>query len=95
MRLYILVVLVWNSFVFCCYGYDKRQARVKGRRLSEKSLLTMTYLLGGVGAYLGALVFHHKTKKWYFQLSWTLGIIVLLLVSYYLWRMTNEWKIHF
>ncbi len=49
------------AFVF--YGYDKRQA-VRNRPRVPELVLHMLALLGGTpGAFLGQLVFRHKTKK--------------------------------
>lgn len=47
---------------FFIYGYDKRCA-VKDRwRISEKTLLLLAVLGGGIGAAFGMVGFHHKTK---------------------------------
>lgn len=80
----VSVVLLWNVLVCLCYAYDKGQA-VTGRwRLSERFLLTVTLLCGGLGALVGARCFHHKTKKWYFVWAWWLGILnMLVLLSSY------------
>ncbi|MGT2887084.1 DUF1294 domain-containing protein [Streptococcus didelphis] len=74
--------LLWNVFVFFLYGLDKKRA-IKGKwRISEKVLLSTSLLTGGLGALLGGHFFHHKTQKWYFQLSWYLGIGLIALMAY-------------
>ena len=45
--------LAMNIFTFSLYGADKRKARRGAWRISEKTLLTCTWLFGGVGALIG------------------------------------------
>ena len=54
--------LVINLITFILYGVDKRRAKKGAWRIPEKTLLTGTWLLGGVGAWLGMRLFRHKTK---------------------------------
>lgn len=67
-QIFTLGLLVWNVFVFLTYGVDKGKARRQTYRISEKALLLQAFFGGGVGAMLGGMFFHHKTRKWYFQL---------------------------
>ncbi|WP_370736993.1 DUF1294 domain-containing protein [Streptococcus pseudoporcinus] len=77
------VLLLWNVIVFVVYGIDKGRA-IKGRwRISESTLIIIALLFGGLGAWLGAKVFHHKTQKWYFQVVWCLGIVILVILGYF------------
>ncbi|MCT8394216.1 DUF1294 domain-containing protein [Weissella soli] len=73
----ILVVFIWNIMVLAAYAADKRKAIAHAWRTPEKTLLTMAVIFGGYGALLGGLVWHHKTKKWYFWLAWLIGIILV------------------
>ena len=67
-----------NLVTFCLYGADKRRAQ-KGRwRISERTLLTFTWLMGGAGAWLGMRVFRHKTKHMAFRISAPLAALVSL-----------------
>lgn len=68
-----LFLFVWNLFVFLLYGYDKRQARKKKWRISEKTLLLTSLLAGGIPSLLAGKIFHHKTKKGYFWFCWLVG----------------------
>ena len=63
------VWLVINLFVFALYGADKQRAKRGAWRISERTLLIGTWLLGGVGAWAGMQVFRHKTKHLAFRLS--------------------------
>ena len=76
------VLLVWNLLVLCAYGLDKHKAIRHRQRISEKTLLLQTLILGGLGASLGGVVFRHKIKKWYFKLCWFLGLIFDCVILY-------------
>ena len=62
-----LAILSMSFITFCLYGIDKWKARRGSWRISEKALLLTTFCFGGIGAFLGMRIFHHKTKHWYFQ----------------------------
>lgn len=61
--------LLVNLMAFALYGLDKRRAKRNAWRIPEKTLLTATWLFGGVGACLGMRVFRHKTKHLRFVIS--------------------------
>ncbi|EQL80526.1 PF06961 domain protein [Streptococcus pyogenes UTMEM-1] len=42
----------------------------------------ITVLFGGFGALLAAKKYHHKTRKWYFVITWYTSILLTLLVTY-------------
>ena len=79
------VLLIWNIFVMLLYGFDKMQAKKRGRRVSESTLLLCSFLLGGCGAMFGMILFNHKTSKMKFRLL-VPATIVLIAVIYYLAR---------
>ena len=82
----MLLVILWvlwifvNVFVFLLYGLDKLKAQRGKWRIPERTLLLGTWLLGGVGAFLGMKVFRHKTKHIVFQISAPLGMALSLAV---------------
>lgn len=66
--------LAMNIFTFSLYGADKRKARRGAWRISEKTLLTCTWLFGGRGrAHRQWRVFRHKTKHRAFTVSAPIG----------------------
>lgn len=69
-----------NAIVFALYGVDKRRAIRGAWRIPEKTLLTGTWLLGGVGTWLAMRIFRHKTKHIAFQVSAPIGAILSLLL---------------
>lgn len=77
-----LAWLAVNAATFTLYGVDKRRARRGEWRISERMLLTATWLMGGVGAYLGMRKFRHKTKHAVFRYSVpTAAILQLILMA--------------
>lgn len=51
-----------NALALTFMLLDKRQAKKHRRRISERTLLATAALGGSIGAWLGMLLFHHKTR---------------------------------
>ncbi|MBP7054956.1 MAG: DUF1294 domain-containing protein [Streptococcus sp.] len=83
---FTLFLMIWNMVVFLVYGLDKGKARKGSYRISEKTLLLMTYVGGGLGAWAGGTHFRHKTQKKYFQLAWAVGVLIDALLIYWMWK---------
>ena len=66
MGLLLIYLLVINLVTFLTFGADKRRAKRDKWRVRERTLFLLAIIGGSVGALLGMLVFHHKTKHWYF-----------------------------
>lgn len=84
--LYILAA--WNLVTFILMGIDKYKA-VRGKwRISESALLTASFAMGGIGGFLGSVVFRHKTRKWKFRILLPIALLfnlsVIFLVRYYI-----------
>lgn len=64
----IAYLLLMSIITFALYGSDKRRAIRKMRRISEKTLLTMSAIGGAVGGWAAMMIFRHKTRgeHWYF-----------------------------
>lgn len=58
-----------NIIGFVMTGLDKRWAIHGQWRLAEKWFLRVTLLGGGLGIFLGCLLFHHKIRKRSFMLG--------------------------
>ncbi|MCL2565268.1 MAG: DUF1294 domain-containing protein [Defluviitaleaceae bacterium] len=72
----IVVLVIWNILVFILYGIDKRRA-VKGKwRISENMLLTCAFIAGGIGAFMGMMIFRHKTKNIKFKTFVPLALVI-------------------
>src|SRR5258708_31110140 len=50
-----------NLTTFAYYGYDKARARSRNSRIPEFVLHGLVLLGGTLGAYLGMVLFRHKT----------------------------------
>ena len=72
--------LLINLMVFILYGVDKRRARKQQWRISERTLLLGTWLLGGAGAWLAMRIFRHKTRHLAFQISAPIGAVLSVAV---------------
>ncbi|MFV0555518.1 MAG: DUF1294 domain-containing protein [Lactovum sp.] len=83
MKLILIILLIsWNLIVFFAYLLDKWTAKRKYWRISEKTLLLMTIFSGAFGAFIAAYLVRHKIRKWYFQLSWYLGMLIDLFLIF-------------
>ncbi|HFI0300869.1 TPA: DUF1294 domain-containing protein [Streptococcus suis] len=83
---FALFLMIWNLVVFLVYGLDKGKARKGSYRISEKTLLLLTYVGGGLGAWAGGTHFRHKTQKKYFQLAWAIGVLIDAVIMYWMWK---------
>lgn len=87
-KVYILFLLVMSLIALALYGLDKRKAKKGAYRIKESVLLSFSFFGGAIGGSLGMLLFHHKTKHWYFGFVNFLGILwqfalgVLLFVKF-------------
>jgi uncharacterized membrane protein YsdA (DUF1294 family) len=73
------LVLVMNLATFLAFGIDKRRAATGRRRISEATLLGLTWATGLAGGWLGMMVFRHKTRKLLFKLKMVLVTVLNLL----------------
>ena len=78
--------LLINIITFLAYGLDKLKAVKKWWRIPEWVLLGLAVAGGAVGAYLGMLVFRHKTLKPLFRFGVPVMIIVHAIVAIYTWK---------
>lgn len=68
-----------NALAFLLMGIDKRRAGRDAWRVRERTLFLFPLLGGALGGTLGMLLFHHKTRKWYFAYGLPLLCLVQLL----------------
>jgi len=74
------ILIAINIVSFLVMDWDKKKSEYGEWRISEKTLFILALLFGGIGIYLGMSAFHHKTKKWYFQI----GIPLLIALNIFL-----------
>ena len=81
---YLIIISIFTFFI---YSIDKRSSKQKNkRRISEKTLLTLSIIGGAFGGYLAMIIKHHKTKHWYFVIINILGIVGYTTLLYYLMK---------
>jgi uncharacterized membrane protein YsdA (DUF1294 family) len=69
-------LIVINLIAFILYGIDKKRAIRKEYRISERVLLWMARLGGGIGCWLGIKIFRHKTKHTKFRIVVPLWMLI-------------------
>jgi len=78
-------LLIMNLVTYISFGLDKKRAQKRSWRVPEKRLLGMAAIGGGVGGWLGMIVFHHKTQKWAFRILVPLFTVIQVGMVGYLW----------
>ena len=87
-RFLLLYLILINLLGLVLYGWDKAKLKGKGiRRIPERSLLWVARLGGGLGCWLGMMLFRHKTQYNRFMILVPLwialwAVAVVLLVRY-------------
>ena len=74
----LFLFAAWNAVVFILYGADKLLAKLQARRIPEKSLISLAFCFGGIGAFLGMQLFRHKTRKPLFRTAIPLAVVLNL-----------------
>ena len=82
MKLFILLMALWNLITFAMMGIDKAKAKRNKQRISERTLILSSFIMGAVGIAAGALIFHHKTRKDKFWILIPMSIIVNIALIY-------------
>lgn len=82
----LYVISLINLITFLAYGLDKLKAVNHWWRIPEWVLLGLAAIGGAVGAYLGMLVFRHKTLKPLFRFGVPVIMIVQVVVAVYVWK---------
>lgn len=86
-KLCAIALLVLSIITFFVYLADKKKAKKGAWRISEKTLLTLSFFGGAVGGFAAMYTARHKTKHWYFfavnllGLVWQAALFVFLLIN--------------
>jgi uncharacterized membrane protein YsdA (DUF1294 family) len=77
-------LFVINAATYAAYAIDKSQARERGYRISESTLLWLGFFGGSPAAFAAQRILHHKTHKQPFQNSFRLMIVlqIALIVAF-------------
>ncbi|WP_297714576.1 DUF1294 domain-containing protein [Clostridium sp.] len=83
MKFIFIYIVFTNILLFTLMSIDKKRAKLKQWRISEKTFFILALIGGSVGGVLGMYTFRHKTK----HLKFTLGfptIILFQIIAVYL-----------
>lgn len=78
-----------NIISFIIMGYDKKMASVGGRRIPERTLLTLSLVGGALGIYTGMRKFRHKTRKTIFSAGVPLLVLLQAVLLFYIEEITR------
>lgn len=89
LKVLFIAYAIWNIITFLMFGIDKWKAKKNKWRISEGTLIWCAFVMGGLGAFLGSKVFHHKTQKTKFRVLLPLALLsnIILIVLAVLWLM--------
>lgn len=77
------LLVMMNLYTLGLFYVDKRRARKKKYRISEKHLLLASFALGGMGAWIGMGMFRHKTKKTVFKFCVPIAALFTIFITYF------------
>lgn len=80
MKIINIYLICINIISLIIMGWDKNQAIKSKRRISEHTLLTITFFGGSIGTLLGMLLFRHKIRNIKFIILVPLAIVINTLI---------------
>ncbi len=85
MNTYLQFYLIFiNVLAVIIYYVDKKKAIAKKWRIKESVLISLSFLGGGIGSLIAMNVFHHKTQKFKFKVLVPLGLILSIIILYFI-----------
>ena len=78
-----LYVLLINIIAFLAMWWDKRKASHHEWRVAEATLHILGFLGGAIGIIGGMFRYRHKTQKRSFQAITVLGLVVSLIIYWF------------
>lgn len=67
-----------NLIVFLLYGIDKAKAKRGQWRIPERTLILLAFFGGAAGAWIGMLLFRHKTQHAKFRILVPIALLLWL-----------------
>lgn len=80
MKYLFLYIVAVNITALLLYGIDKSKAVRHKWRIPEHTLIGVAMIGGSIGALIGMLMFHHKTRKPKFKFGVPVILIFQLIV---------------
>ena len=87
-KVYLIALAAISFVTFIFYAVDKWKAKRAVWRISEKTLLLLSFFGGAAGGYLAMNMVRHKTRKWYFHFVNIVGIIWQAALLVYLFTLS-------
>ena len=85
-----------NALSIACFGLDKKKAEAGKWRVPERTLISLALIGGGIGALLGMLIFHHKTRKRKFRVFVPLWLLLhVIAVAFFTYQNNNLLITHY
>ncbi|KAF7764351.1 hypothetical protein PCIT_b0327 [Pseudoalteromonas citrea] len=79
---------VTNILFISVFWLDKRRACRQGQRISEMTLLVLSFIAANLSMFVAQSVLSHKSKKWQFNIKLLLSLLcqtaILIIVCYWL-----------
>lgn len=88
-KVFWLIIFVWNIITFATMGVDKYKATHGKWRIKERTLFLLSFLLGGIGVFCGMYIFHHKTKHISFKVLVPLAVLTNAMSIYFLYKILS------
>ena len=76
LQIWFVMLAIVSPVSFLTYGWDKRQAKLDGWRVPEKTLHSIDAIGGWPGGFLAQQIFRHKTRKMPFQIKFWLTVLL-------------------
>ena len=80
----LVYIVVINIIAFFAMWWDKRKASQNVWRVAEATLHVIGFMGGAVGIFGGMYKFRHKTQKRDFQAIAVVGLIVSLVIYWFI-----------
>ena len=78
--------LILNVVAFLITGYDKLLAIQQKRRISERMLLSFTFIGGIIGSGLAMLLFRHKIAKASYLFKFSAILIIQIIILFWIYK---------
>ncbi len=83
-KVVVIMYICINIYMFYIMYKDKKLAKNHQWRISEKKLLLGSIIFGGLGVFLGMIIFRHKTNHLSFKIISPLMSVIQILTLIYL-----------
>ena len=84
MSVFIPYFMIINLTTFILFAIDKKRSKTNKWRIPEARLLIFSFIGGGIGGFIGMMIFRHKTKKPKFTIGMPILIILNILAAIYI-----------